>query len=99
MSERKDKKKVVGEPMTDEQIRIFLNVEPEAGEDRDFSALLRAYRSLREHDFARFVEMFVAEGRNLDARDAEGRTLADILATHRLAEGYLAVLETARTPA
>lgn len=99
MSERKDKKKVVGEPMTDEQIRVFLDVRPEAGEDPDFSALLRAYRSLREHDFARFVAMFREAGRNIDARGADGQTLRDVLATHRLAAGYIEALDAARTPA
>ena len=92
MTLRKDKKKVVGEPMTDEQVRAFLHGEPEAGVDPDFHLLLRAYRSLREEDFARFLDYFRAEGRNLEARDPKGRTLAEVIAAHGKSEGYLALL-------
>lgn len=93
MSERKDKKKVVGEPMTDDQIRVFLHVPPEAGVDPDFHALQRAYRSLRVEDFARFVSFFTAEGRNLNAEDPQGRSLADILQQHDKAAAYLQILQ------
>ena len=55
MAERKDKKKVVGEPMTDEQIKVFLDFPPEEGENPDFHVLLKAYRALRAEDFERFV--------------------------------------------
>ncbi|MCK0538190.1 PA4642 family protein [Alcanivorax quisquiliarum] len=92
MSERKDKKKVIGEPMTDDQIRIFLDTQPEAGVDTDFHVLLRAYRSLREEDFERFIGFFVANGGNLQARDPAGRTLADIISRHTQATAYLHAL-------
>ena len=92
MSERKDKKKVIGEPMTDEQIRVFLDIEPEAGLNADFHALQRAYRSLREEDFARFLTFFTDAGRNPAARDPHDRSLADIIATHARNQGYLDLL-------
>lgn len=89
MTERKDKKKVVGEAMTDEQVLAFLHGEPEAGVDRDFHLLLRAYRSLREEDFARFIKAFRDEGGNTEARDPHGRTLAEIISEHGKSQGYL----------
>ena len=92
MSERKDKKKVIGEPMTDEQIRVFLDSLPEAGIDADFHALQRAYRSLREEDFERFVRFFSDAGREVSARDPQGRSLADIIATHAQSATYLDIL-------
>ena len=95
MSERKDKKKVIGEPMTDGQVRAFLAVQPEADVDGDFHALLRAYRSLREEDFRRFVDFFQQQGRNLKATGPDGRTVADIMARHGRSEGYLAALKEA----
>jgi len=95
MSERKDKKKIIGEPMSDDQIRAFLGLQPEAGVDRDFHTLLHAYRSLREEDFARFVAFFKAQGRNLNARDPRGRTLADILSRHHHGSGYREILTAA----
>ena len=92
MTLRKDKQKVIGEAMTDEQVRAFLQGEPEAGVDPDYHLLQRAYRSLREEDFARFVTFFRSEGRNIDARDPKGRKLAEIIAAHGRAEGYLEAL-------
>ncbi|MGB1466984.1 MAG: PA4642 family protein, partial [Alcanivorax nanhaiticus] len=46
MAERKDKKKVIGEPMTDEQIKVFLDVPSEEGVSSDFHTLEKAYRAL-----------------------------------------------------
>lgn len=94
---RKDKKQVIGEPMTDEQIRAFLDVQPEAGESADYHALLRAYRSLRADDFARFLDFFRDSGRNVLATDAKGRPLSDLLAQHRQGEEYLQAIQNALT--
>ncbi|MBZ2189881.1 PA4642 family protein [Alcanivorax sp. JB21] len=93
MSERKDKKKVIGEPMTDEQIRAFLGGQPESGLNADFHLLQRAYRSLREEDFDRFLDIFTDAGGNVSATDPAGRTLADIIANHAQSAGYLDILK------
>ena len=89
MSERKDKRTVVGEPMTDEQILVFFERLPEAGENPDFHLLLRAYRGLRVHDFERFVAYFKERGHDLNAHDPKGRTIAQIISTHRNGAPYL----------
>lgn len=94
MALRKDKKQVIGEDMTDEQIRRLLTAEPPAGIDRDFHCLERAYRGLRAQDFERFLAFFTAEGRNLRAMDARGRTLAEIVAGHANSTDYLSALRT-----
>lgn len=93
MSERKDKKKVIGEPMTDEQIRFFLNGEPEAGVNGDFHKLQRAYRSLRAEDFERFVGFFVADGGNINAQGPDGKTMAQIIGQHPRFQQYLSALQ------
>lgn len=85
---RKDKKQVIGEPMTDEQIRVFLNVQPEAGVDPDYHALLRAYRSLRSDDFERFLAFFVEAGRNPSAPGPDGKTLLTLICDHQQSEDY-----------
>jgi len=95
MSERKDKKKVVGEPMTDDQIKVFLSGMPEQGENPDFHDLLRAYRSLREHDFERFLTFFTAAGRDVNARGLEGKTLLEAVVTHKKSAGYADALRNA----
>jgi len=89
---RKDKKKVVGEPMTDEQIAVFLGFRPQADESVDHYMLARAYRSLRAHDFVRFLSMFQAAGHDVNALDTEGRTLLQNISQHDQAEDYVEAL-------
>lgn len=95
---RKDKKQIIGEAMTDEQIRRLLDVAPPAGVDPDYHALQRAYRALRSHDFQRFIAMFTAAGHNLQARDPQGHRLHDELARHTHGRDYLAILNDPPKP-
>ena len=91
-TERKDKRKVVGEEMTDAQIALFMQGSAPRGIDSDYFLLERAYRSLRAHDFARFITLFGAAGRRIDAHNPEGKTLAEIIAGHRKGQPYLDIL-------
>lgn len=85
---RKDKKKVIGEPMTDEQVAVFLDFHPRGEESVDHYMLARAYRSLRAEDFARFLNMFKAAGHDVNALDSEGRTLLQNISQHDQAADY-----------
>lgn len=96
MATRKDKKQVIGEPMTDDQVRRFLAGGAPAGVDADFHALERAYRGLRAHDFARFLDFFAAEGRRLDATNPLGQTIDEALAGHANAADYREALAAHR---
>jgi hypothetical protein len=89
---RKDKKKVVGEPMTDEQVAVFLGFRPQGDESVDHYMLARAYRSLRAHDFVRFLQMFQAAGHDVNAPDSQGRSMLEILSQHEQSEEYVAAL-------
>lgn len=91
---RPDKEKVVDEVWDDERIRSFLHKLP-MGEQTsgDFSALLYAYRSMRPEDFARFVELFAADGRDLRATSNDGQTLAQVIVAHRHAQPFLDILQ------
>ena len=89
---RKDKKKVVGEPMTDEQIKVFLGFRPQGDEPVDHYMLARAYRSLRAHDFMRFLGLFQAAGHDVNGRDTQGRTLLQTISQHEQAEDYVEAL-------
>lgn len=93
MAARKDKKQVIGEELTDEQVRRFLIAEPPAGVDADFHCLERAYRGLRADDFARFLGFFTAAGRRVQATDAQNRTLAQVIAGHANGADYLEALQ------
>lgn len=74
---------VTDEVWDDERIRSFLDIEPGDSESADHHVLLKAYRGMRPEDFERFLKFFVEAGRDLDATDKSGRTLWEIIATHR----------------
>lgn len=90
---RKDKKQVIGEPMTDEQIKVFLNAEPADNTPAPLHKLIRAYRSLRIEDFERFLNFFKAQDLPLDCRNEQGQDFAQLIADQRLAEPYLAAFK------
>lgn len=93
MSLTKEQQEAFPEPLSDEHVRSFLNSQPEEGVDPDFHVLMRAYRSLRVEEFERFLAFFRQDGRNLEARDPGGRTLADILSRYPMAGPYLEALK------
>ena len=81
------------EPWSDERVLNFLHQLPPQGVDADFHVLYNAYKHMRPHDFNRLVNAFVAQGRNLQARDAQGHTIYDIInqyPQHR--DEFLAIL-------
>jgi hypothetical protein len=91
---RPDKEKVVDEVWDDERIRGFLDKSPMGEQaNADYSVLLHAYRSMRADDFRRFISMFVAAGRDLDATDNHGQTLLQMLQLHRKATPFRQILE------
>jgi len=81
---------VTDEVWDDDRVRSFLAISACGDEDPDFHVLLKAYRGMRSDDFERFLQFFNAAGRNLDARDRAGRTLWEIMATHRHAAPFIA---------
>ncbi len=90
---RPDKKKVIDEVWDDARLEDFLSKAPlGAGENADFSAVLYAYRSMRVEDFARFIERFKGAGRDPQARGQDGRTVAEVIASHAKAQPFLALL-------
>lgn len=93
---RPDKKKVVDEIWDDERIRSFLGKKALGSESNtDFSALLYAYRSMRVEDFQRFLELFVEQGRDLNALSRTGETLLTNIAAHRVSPPFQAALRSA----
>ncbi|MCC6295274.1 MAG: PA4642 family protein [Pseudomonadales bacterium] len=92
MEIRKDKKQVIGEVFDTDRLRSFLDIQPPAGVDPDYHVLEKAYRGMGAENFATFVELFVAAGRDLQARNPAGQTLAEVIAGHRHAEPYLEAL-------
>jgi len=92
---RPDKQQIIDEVWDDARIRGFLDKAPLGdGEDPDFSALLYAYRSMRPEDFAIFIDLFLAAGRDLNARGRLGATLLETIAGHRHGAPFREILET-----
>lgn len=94
---RKDKKQIIGEEMTDEAIKLFLNAEPADQTPAPLHKLLRAYHSLRLHDFERFLIFFKAEGLPLTITNKEGQDFAKLVADQRMAKPYITAFEQAKS--
>ena len=96
---RKDKQKVHDEIWDDDRVRGFLakSVPTQAGTpfpgDGDFYVLRHAYQNMRPGDFARFLRFYTAQGRNPQARDGKGRTLAEAIASHTGAAPFIELLD------
>jgi len=102
MATRRDKEKVIDEVWDDDRIRSFLQREPaaDAAVHRDHFRLLNAYQSMRVGDFRRFLAVLREDGGDLDAPDAQGRSVAEVVARHRHGAEFVAALvaEGARAP-
>jgi hypothetical protein len=92
---KKDKEKVLDEVWTEDHIKTFLTVRPHDGTDEDFHMLLKAYQSMRAEDFALFVTFFTEQERNVNAEGLDGRTVLNIVDTHRLGDDYANILQQA----
>ena len=102
MATRRDKEKVIDEVWDEDRIRSFLALAPapDARVHRDHFRLLNAYQSMRVGDFRRFLVALRGEDGDLDAPDAQGRSVADVVARHRHGAAFVEALiaEGARSP-
>lgn len=89
---KKDKQKVEDEKRSDDQLAFFLKALPPAGVSRDYHVLELAYRSMKPDEFARFMPLFKDAGFAVDGVNAQGQTLAQVIANHRHGQEYLPVL-------
>lgn len=88
-------KAVRDEFWTDERVRSFLTMQAPEGTPGDYHILLRAYRGMLPDTFARFVEFFVSEGHDINARLSNNTTILDHILQHRKSAAYAQVLEAA----
>ncbi|KEQ13616.1 aminopeptidase [Endozoicomonas montiporae] len=92
---KKDKKKVIGETLSDARIQELLTLQPPAGENRAFHILTRAYRTLREDDFSRFMVFYTEAELDLNPCNRSGHYFVDVIARHQHSEPYLRALQAA----
>ena len=93
--QKKDKEKVFGGEWTEPQLREFLSANSYDGSDADYVAAIRAYRYMLPETFADYVELFKAEGHDVNACNAAGVTLLQTIASHRKGAPYAAALQAA----
>ena len=70
--QRPDKKEVLGETFTDEKLKLFFQYTPYDNTSEDFHILEKAYRGLPIEAFERFLELFLAEGKDLRSKNNKG---------------------------
>lgn len=90
---RKDKQKVLGEVFDDARIRTFLDFEAPAGINADFHLLEKAYRGMKAENFSTFLDMFIADGRDINAANNDGESLLQLIANHKQAAEYASSLK------
>lgn len=97
---RRDKEVVIDEVWDDDRVQSFLNLEPfETDVNPDFFVLWKSYQSMRAGDFRRLLRFFTEAGRDLDARNEWGQTLAEFISTHRHAGEFIdALIAAGATP-
>ncbi len=82
MSIRKDKQKILGEVFDDERVKSFLYSLPPDGVNSDFHLLEKAYRSMNIENFVTFLSFFKKAGHDVNAKNAEGLSLVEIIQQH-----------------
>jgi hypothetical protein len=86
---------VTDEWFTDERVKSFLDMQPVDGENSDYHVLLKAYRGMVPEAFARFVEFFVAAGRDLNAPGPGNKSILKLVSEHRQGAEYAQILKDA----
>ena len=89
----KEKEVVVDEVWTEARVREFLDVKPAEDIEADFHMLQKAYQQMRADNFEQFVAMFLQEGRNINARNPQGRTLLSYVREHAKSAEYVEILQ------
>ena len=82
------------EAWSDERVFAYLQQQPPIGVNADFHVLYTAYKHMRPHDFERLLERFSADGREVNATNGQGQTLAEVVAQYPLHRAeFLALLQ------
>lgn len=82
------------EPWSDERVFAYLNQLPPTGVNADYHVLYNAYKHMRAYDFERLLVQFVADGRDIHAKNPQGQTIAEVIAQFpRHRDEFLAILQ------
>jgi hypothetical protein len=81
------------EDWSDERVKTFLSLNRLEGMNIDYHALIKAYQAMLVAEFARFVEFFIADERDINAKDTDGTTILDHISQHGASVAYADVLK------
>lgn len=90
---KKDKQKVIDEVLDEAHLKRFLTINPPEGVDADYNTLEKAYRGTTADYFNSFLDLFIAEGRDINARNPAGKTLLQVISEHGPAQDYIEALK------
>ena len=93
MTLKKDKVKVIDEVMDESRLKAFLALHPPEGVNPDYNILERAYRGMTAEYFESFLDLFINEGHDINARNPAGKTLLGTISEHQQAGDYIAALK------
>ncbi|AOA59104.1 PA4642 family protein [Acinetobacter larvae] len=81
------------EEWSDERVFAYLDQLPPEGVDADFHVLHHAFKHMRPFDFKRLLQRFIADGRNLQARNPQGQRIHEVIAANsKHSEEFLKIL-------
>lgn len=81
---------------SDERVLSFLDMKTAKGESRDYHILIKAYRGMVPEAFERFIAFFIEAGLNLDDPGPDGRTILELIQTHKKAADYIRIIQAAK---
>ncbi|WP_221793162.1 PA4642 family protein [Oceanobacter mangrovi] len=93
--QKKDKEKVFGGEWNNDQLGQFLNVSSYDGDDADYIAAIRAYRHMVPETFGQYVEVFKAQGHDLNAKNRDGVSILATIRQHAKGAPYAELLQAA----
>ncbi|MFK4753922.1 PA4642 family protein [Oceanobacter antarcticus] len=93
--QKKDKEKVFGGDWSEAQLSEFLNVPSYDGDSSDYIGAIRAYRYMVPGTFAQYIELFKAQGHDLNATNAAGDTILGTISQHEKGAEYAEILKDA----
>ncbi|MGH1487441.1 MAG: PA4642 family protein [Cellvibrionaceae bacterium] len=93
MALKKDKQKVLGEVFDDERIKTFLDYEAYGDANPDYHLLEKAYRGMKADNFTTFLDFFIAEGHDINAKNQQGNSFFQTIEKHRPAEDYIEAMK------
>jgi hypothetical protein len=83
------------EDWSDERVKSFLSLDRQEEINPDFHALIKAYQAMLAVEFARFIEFFIVDGRDINGKDNDGKTILDYVSQHEASVAYADALKKA----